>query len=145
MKRIQRQRTKGWRMPEGAIYIGRPSLWGNPWTVRDMGSVYGIPAVERAAAAVRQYRAELQHFGLLSDYDYVVSEAKWLATSHDIERVGARSMAEYAPHVLRGRDLVCWCRLCAAHAEGKPVGVACLDCEPCHADVLLDLSNLETT
>jgi hypothetical protein len=28
--RIQRQRTKGWRMPEGAIYVGRPSRWGNP-------------------------------------------------------------------------------------------------------------------
>jgi hypothetical protein len=23
-KRIQRKRTKGWRMPEGAIYVGRP-------------------------------------------------------------------------------------------------------------------------
>lgn len=29
-KRIQRKRTKGWRMPEGAIYVGRPSKWGNP-------------------------------------------------------------------------------------------------------------------
>ena len=31
-KRIQRKRTKGWRMPEGAIYVGRPTLWGNPFT-----------------------------------------------------------------------------------------------------------------
>jgi hypothetical protein len=30
-KRIQRQRAKGWRMPEGAIYVGRPSQWGNPF------------------------------------------------------------------------------------------------------------------
>ncbi len=31
-KRIQRKRTKGWRMPPNAIYVGRPSKWGNPWT-----------------------------------------------------------------------------------------------------------------
>ncbi|HEX7021427.1 MAG TPA: DUF4326 domain-containing protein [Trueperaceae bacterium] len=30
-KRIQRKRTKGWRTPEGAIYVGRPSRWGNPF------------------------------------------------------------------------------------------------------------------
>ena len=29
-KRIQRRRTKGWRMPEGAVYVGRGSKWGNP-------------------------------------------------------------------------------------------------------------------
>lgn len=31
-KRIQRRRTRGWRMPAGAIYVGRPSRWGNPYT-----------------------------------------------------------------------------------------------------------------
>jgi hypothetical protein len=30
-KRIQRKRTKGWRMPEGAVYVGRPTVWGNPF------------------------------------------------------------------------------------------------------------------
>lgn len=30
-RRIQRKRTKGWRMPKGAIYVGRPTKWGNPY------------------------------------------------------------------------------------------------------------------
>ncbi len=30
-KRIQRKRTKGWRMPAGAVYVGRPTKWGNPF------------------------------------------------------------------------------------------------------------------
>lgn len=30
-QRIQRKRVKGWRMPEGAVYVGRPTEWGNPW------------------------------------------------------------------------------------------------------------------
>jgi hypothetical protein len=29
-KRIQRKRTKGWKMPDGAVYVGRPTIWGNP-------------------------------------------------------------------------------------------------------------------
>ncbi|MFA5158180.1 MAG: DUF4326 domain-containing protein [Patescibacteria group bacterium] len=28
--RIQRKRTKGWRMPPNTVYVGRPSKWGNP-------------------------------------------------------------------------------------------------------------------
>ena len=31
--RIQRKRTKGWRMPPGTVYVGRPTEWGNPWIV----------------------------------------------------------------------------------------------------------------
>jgi len=27
--RIQRKRTKGWRMPENTVYVGRPTKWGN--------------------------------------------------------------------------------------------------------------------
>ena len=34
-ERIQRQRAKGWRMPPGAVYVGRPSKWGNPFRVGD--------------------------------------------------------------------------------------------------------------
>lgn len=36
-KRTQRKRTKGWKMPEGAIYVGRGSKWGNPFTVEKYG------------------------------------------------------------------------------------------------------------
>ena len=30
-KRIQRKRTKGWRLPEGAICVTHPGKWGNPF------------------------------------------------------------------------------------------------------------------
>lgn len=32
-KRVQRKRTKGWRMPPNTIYVGRPTRWGNPYAV----------------------------------------------------------------------------------------------------------------
>ena len=30
-KRIQRKRTKGWRMPPNTVYVGRGTKWGNPY------------------------------------------------------------------------------------------------------------------
>lgn len=34
-KRIQRQRTKGWRMPPNTVYVGRPSMFQNPFKLSD--------------------------------------------------------------------------------------------------------------
>jgi len=36
-KRVQRKRTKGWRMPPNTVYVGRPTKWGNPFK---MGGVF---------------------------------------------------------------------------------------------------------
>ena len=42
---------------------------------------------------------------------------------------------------LAGKNLGCWCALCETHKDGKPLGVHCSACAPCHADVLLLLAN----
>jgi len=34
-KRIQRKRTKGWRMPENTVNVARPSRYGNPYVIGD--------------------------------------------------------------------------------------------------------------
>ena len=36
-KRIQRKRTKGWRLPAGAICVTRGTKWGNPFRIGDLG------------------------------------------------------------------------------------------------------------
>jgi hypothetical protein len=122
-KRIQRQRTKGWRMPPNTVYVGRPSLWGNQWSVSADGK--WLPPGERLAFVLARYREELTHFGLLSDYAYLVSDATWDRVSAAVHATGAANMAEYAPHALRGKNLACWCPLD----------------QPCHADILLELAN----
>jgi hypothetical protein len=45
-QRIQLRRTKGWRKPQGAIVVSRPSKWGNPISVQEFGR----------AEAIRLYR-----------------------------------------------------------------------------------------
>jgi hypothetical protein len=32
-ERIQRKRSKGWRMPENTVSVTRPGKWGNPFEV----------------------------------------------------------------------------------------------------------------
>ncbi len=36
LKRIQRKRVKGWKMPENTVYVGRPTKWGNPFKIDKM-------------------------------------------------------------------------------------------------------------
>jgi hypothetical protein len=35
-ERVQRKRTKGWKMPPDTIYVGRPTRWGNPYQTAAM-------------------------------------------------------------------------------------------------------------
>lgn len=46
--RIQRKRTKGWKMPENTVYVGRPTKWGNPYTLQGWSR-------ERAVSLYRGY------------------------------------------------------------------------------------------
>ena len=112
-ERIQRKRTRGWRMPEDAIYVGRPGEWGNPFKI-------GKDA-DDAAHAVDLYRAWLE-VNLSSVLDPYGSAEYRRSMSYYRDRILTR-----APLLLRGRDLACWCPL-----DG-----------PCHADVLLELANAD--
>lgn len=49
VRRIQRRRSAGWRTPLEAVYVGRPTRFGNPYPVAEHGR----------AAAVELYRAHL--------------------------------------------------------------------------------------
>lgn len=35
--RIQRRRVRGWKMPDGAVYVGRPTKFGNNFDVATYG------------------------------------------------------------------------------------------------------------
>lgn len=51
-KRIQRKRTKGWRMPANTVYVGRGSRYGNPYRV-------GTALIPDRRAAVEAFEANL--------------------------------------------------------------------------------------
>lgn len=118
--RIQRRRDKGWRKPEGAVYVGRGSRWGNPYRVVREG---GYAWVE-GSSWVEPVPKHIVYVGHSENAQYVQQEAvdryrAWIASedSRELRRE------------LAGRDLMCWC----------PID------QPCHADVLLELANGQTS
>lgn len=88
-RRIQRQRTKGWRMPEGAVYVGRPSRWANPF---------------RIGPTTRSIRT-----GEVVQVGYTAEEAVELFRRYAED--SRRGWEWLEP--LRGNDLACWCPLTA--------------------------------
>ena len=40
--RLQRSRKKGYRTPEGTIYVGRPTIWGNPFQAKKFGHTKSV-------------------------------------------------------------------------------------------------------
>jgi uncharacterized protein DUF4326 len=94
--RIQRKRSKGWRMPPNTIYVGRPTKWGNPY-------VNESPAKLKALFAA-MWEARVKYF-----------------PKHNRHMQGLEQ--------LRGKNLACWCPLD----------------QPCHADVLLEIANSDSS
>lgn len=39
-QRIQRKRTKGWKMPPNTVSVCRPGKWGNPFTFANSGRIH---------------------------------------------------------------------------------------------------------
>lgn len=113
-KRIQLSRKKGWRKPEGATVVARPTKWGNPFDFRAAAEVgYG----DGRGAAVDAFS------GWLRGEDWGVPQGQTRASMAAKRVVIRRSL-----HELAGKDLACWCPLD----------------KPCHADVLLRLANQST-
>lgn len=107
-------------MPAGAIYVGRPTRWGNPFRVTRSSAYHGLAGSwfvldehgttyhpeENTQRAARQRAVDLFAHALSEGGDAGIS----------LQRIRDE---------LAGHDLVCWCP----------------SAEPCHADVLLTLAN----
>lgn len=126
-RRIQLRRRKGWRKPEGAVVVARPSKWGNPFVVRKSGREWELKEPRTGMHTICTGR------------DPLVRESVQLFERHFIHgELGRRTIREQ----LGGKDLCCWCRLCDKHSLfGRPWNEPCDDCSPCHADVLLRIAN----
>src|SRR5581483_2018083 len=57
-KRIQRRRAKDWKMPANAIYVGRPTVWGNPYVVGSRLMNGETLTAEKAVELYEQHLAE---------------------------------------------------------------------------------------
>lgn len=91
-QRVQRKRSKGWKLPDNTVVVTRPSKWGNPFIVNPgvrpgsrIGAEYiNVPTLEDAIECFREY-----------------------------VKINKLDLSE-----LRGKNLACWCKLDApCHAD----------------------------
>lgn len=109
--RVQRKRTKGWKMPPNTVSVTRPGKWGNPFTLKQM-----IEDGQLQWELVKESRK----------YDSIFDLAIELSIQNF--RAYIEFTPEYSDEVkreLKGKNLACFCPLD----------------QPCHADVLLEIAN----
>ena len=86
MPRVYNKRKADY--PEEAVYVGRPSVWGNPYT--HLPNVKGAILVATREDAIEQHRL-------------------WLRLYPDFVR--------HIREQLQGKDLLCWCAPFSCHAD----------------------------
>jgi hypothetical protein len=111
-QRLQRPRRKGAPLPEGAVYVGRPTLWGNPFMER--------PGIGHAQSVILHSKWLEGRIGarMLENMGFSLGEIEAL------DRLRLRVLHRLPD--LAGKDLTCWCPLTS---------------DWCHAATLLNLAN----
>ena len=123
--RVQRRRSKGWKMPENTVSVCRPGKWGNPFRIGGYFKVGGDATplgrfiwMERCIWKSADIEDALATgFVLVKDQAQAVEMFERLMKHHP-----------WKVDDLRGKNLACWC---------KPG-------TPCHADTLLRLANKDS-
>lgn len=127
-ERIQRKRTRGWKMPAGAVYVGRPTKWGNPFKATDASAAFAAVATGGKGNVPRDraHGACCLYFRFLSGGVIECPITAMMANKEFKERGSPKppTIKEIRSE-LGGKDLACFCPLD----------------QPCHADVLLELAN----
>lgn len=143
--RLHRPPVRGWRAPEGAIYVGPGSHWANPWRWRTRDALARVPALD---GSPWEYETRISADGHHHPYKHadgrVTSHTSRYLTRQECIDLYRQAITAPAGEIrlwhypgpaltvadarreLAGRDLVCRCALG----------------QLCHADVLLELANV---
>ena len=111
--RLQRSRKRGYRSPPGTIYVGRPTIFGSPFS--------GRPGIGHARSVILY-----DHWLAGQLTPYILARAGFDGDEIEALRRRRIRVVERLPD-LAGRNLQCWCPLSS---------------EWCHADVLIRVTNM---
>lgn len=115
--RVQRRRTKGWKMPDNTLSATRPGKFGNPYKI---GDHCGWAIIRRDLGNRSLRDVLIEKYG----------EPIYKTTEDTIEGFKQKVMASEAfqrmiKRKFRGKNIACWCKLT----------------NPCHVDFLLEVAN----
>ncbi len=96
MPRVLNKRTD--EIPSDAVYVGRPSKWGNPFKINDPLLPYGLSKEAKRDMVIQEYRKLI------------------LCECAPVFGFTAPTLEEIQKE-LKGKDLVCWCSPLPCHAD----------------------------
>jgi hypothetical protein len=96
--RVQRRRTKGWRMPPNTVSVTRPGRWGNPFFSGSGLSMGGFD----------------DDMNMVNPPPTPANCVKWFRKRLETLRLHEPEIFEAYIAPLRGKNLACWC------ATGEP-------------------------
>lgn len=88
--RIQRRRSKHWKMPKNTVYVGRGTRWGNPFKIEQ-----GVTTED----VVKKFTAYV--------LPYMVTPDSTAGGEFMVTKINIKDIQDH----LRGKNLACWCRL----------------------------------
>jgi len=132
--RVQRKRTRGWKMPPNTVCVDRKTKWGNPFAIGETFIALikpnsktdwqgdGFWDCNSVEETITDNKSAVENFTqlLLDGEIEFFTEKNGQAKKH-LKFAAIEEIKEG----LKGKNLACWC---------KPG-------DPCHADVLLKLAN----
>lgn len=98
-ERIQRKRTKGWKMPPNTVSVTRPGPFGNPFLARDAAEAGYGDGREMAVHAYRRW--------LAGDKDWQPENRMFPSREYVLKLIPT----------LRGKNLACFCSVGPCHAD----------------------------
>lgn len=112
--RIQRKRTRGWKLPPNTVCVTRGTKYGNPFKV---GGYFKMGKGENGMAWLQCLIDE--------NYGFTKILTNQMAVDWFEKYISLYPFKKDELNRLRGKNLACWCKIGS----------------PCHADVLLEISN----
>lgn len=91
--RVQRLRAKGWRMPPNSVYVGRPTVWGNPFMVG------------------KRFCRLVGAIGLTTVTPKTIEECVQLYAERLIILIARGWIGDEEIDQIAGKNLACWCPL----------------------------------
>lgn len=117
VKRIQRRRTKGYKLPERTLCVSRPSLWGNPYPLDEFGEL-SLPLFRNTALGIWDA-------ALLDDKPETLRSRAYELHHAWLKQFKGRHPLDAFRSILWNYDFIaCWCKVTDA----------------CHGDTWLELA-----
>ncbi|MEQ4566203.1 DUF4326 domain-containing protein [Paenarthrobacter sp. CAP02] len=159
-QRVQRKRTKGWRMPENTVYVGRGSKWGSPFQYRTPSA---LVRYQPEVPGVWEYEGRISADGMNHAYYHpdgtITPYMVRYATRSELVELYRRALLEpdrgmlgaypsnkgrlitHRTGRLQEQLITITPELVRAELAGKDLACWCAPEHPCHVDILLEVAN----